>query len=265
MAADALRLPGRRKPASRGRLYSQSDTIIIGRVLGTSALGAYRLAISLATAPADKVVYLIMRVYRTSLFAKVQKDRALMKRYFLFISDALALITFPLICGLIVVAPEAVTITLGPQWQSAVPPIKWLAAYTALRPLNTLASQILISLHFTSFCMWMTLFASAIMPVAFFFAAPHGTATVAMMWLAMSPFILISSVIKLFRELSCTIWEYLVLMGPPSLASLAMVLAVMGVKQWLIPVGTRTSWSLCYQIVAGGITYAAILGASSAL
>ena len=237
--------------------YSQSDTIIIGRVLGTSALGAYRMAMSIGTAPADKVVLLIMRV-TGPLFSKVQGNTALMKRYFLFISDALAWITFPLIAGIIVVAPEVVTL-LGPQWMAAIAPLKWLATYTLLRPLGTLTGQMLISLRFASFGMWMTLFGAVVMPAAFSVAAFHGTDMVALMWLAMSPLVLFPIVLKVFRAIRCTVWEYLAIMGPPAFAALGMILVVISVKRWLIPIGISNIRSLVYQVAAGGISYSVIL------
>ncbi len=238
--------------------YSQSDAIIIGRVLGQTALGTYRMAMNLASAPAEKVGLLIMRV-TGPLFSRVQKDEAMVKRYFLFISDGLALIIFPLVFGLLVVAPELVTVVLGPQWKSAIVPMQWLAAYMALRTLSSLMNQVLISLRFASYSMWMSLFTSAVMVVAFIIAAPHGASAVAMMWLVMSPVVLLPPALKLFRALHCTFWEYLVLLSPAAISSLAMALAALGVKRWLIPVDVSTRLSLIGQIALGGLVYASVL------
>jgi teichuronic acid exporter len=238
--------------------YSQSDAIIIGRVLGQTALGTYRLAMNIASAPAEKVGMLIMRV-TGPLFSRVQKDESLVKRYFLFISDGLALIIFPLAFGLVVVAPDVVTVVLGPQWKSAIVPMQWLAAYMAFRTLNSLMTQVLISLRFASYSMWMSLFTSAVMVIAFLIAAPHGASAVAMMWLLMSPIVLLPPALKLFGVLHCTFWEYLRLLSPATLASLAVALAAISVKRWLIPNHASAVWSLVSQIAAGGLVYAAVL------
>src|SRR5205814_7165418 len=133
--------------------YSQADGIVVGRMLGDSALGTYRVAMSLASAPAEKVGMLIMRV-TGPLFARVQEDLALVRRYFLFITDGLALVIFPLVFGLIVVAPELVRTMLGAKWADAIVPMQWLAIFMTLRTLNTLMSQVLTSLRFTTFLMW---------------------------------------------------------------------------------------------------------------
>ena len=52
--------------------YNQSDSIIVGRMLGESALGSYRVALNLASAPAEKIGTLVMRV-TGPMFAKVQE------------------------------------------------------------------------------------------------------------------------------------------------------------------------------------------------
>ena len=237
--------------------YSQADTIIIGRVLGQSALGAYRMAISMASVPSDRISMLIMRV-TGPLFARVQTDLTLLRRYFLFISDALALVNFPLVFGLIVVAPDIVQV-LGPQWKTAVVPMQWLAAYMVLRTLSTLMGQVLISLHFATFTMWMSIFTSIVMPVAFYVAAHRDAGTVAMTWLLMSPITLLPLAFKLFRALRCGFGEYLTVLSPAIIASLAMTLAVLGVRHWLIPDTCPAAWRLVIQTVTGGSVYAGTL------
>ena len=237
--------------------YSQADGIIVGRMLGEAALGTYRLAMSLASAPAEKIGMLIMRV-TGPLFARVQDDMSLVRRYFLFISDGLALAIFPLVFGLIVVAPELVRTMLGPKWVEAIVPMQWLAAFMTLRTLNSLMTQVLTSLRFTTFLMWMSLFTFVLMPFSFFIAAHWGTGAVAAAWLITSPFTMLPPAVKLFREVHCSIREYLVILSPAIAGSAVLVCAVIGVKHF-IPAGWPPSWSLVLQIVTGGLCYATTL------
>ena len=237
--------------------YSQADGIIVGRMLGEAALGTYRLAMSLASAPAEKIGMLIMRV-TGPLFARVQDDKSLVRRYFLFISDGLALAIFPLVFGLIVVAPELVRTMLGPKWSEAVVPMQWLAAFMTLRTLNSLMTQVLTSLRFTTFLMWMSLFTFALMPFSFFVAAHWGTGVVAAAWLVTSPFTMLPPAVKLFREVHCSIREYLVILSPAIAGSVVLVGAVIGVKHF-IPAAWPASWSLVLQVVTGGLCYAGTL------
>jgi PST family polysaccharide transporter len=237
--------------------YSLADSVIVGRMLGPSALGTYRLAIDLASAPAEKIGLLIMRV-TGPLFARVQQDLGLVRRYFLFISDALALTIFPLVFGLAAVAPEAVTVILGPKWAAAIVPLQWLAAFMALRSLNALVTQVLTSLRFTTFLMWISLFTFTVMPASFIVAAHWGTSAVAAAWIVMSPLTILPPAVKLFRALRCGFREYLAVLTPALAAAAAMLCAVFGLR-WVLPAGWPPVWTLTVKVAAGGAAYAGIL------
>jgi teichuronic acid exporter len=238
--------------------YSQADAVIVGRMLGKSSLGVYRLAISLASAPAEKISLLIMRV-TGPLFARVQDDQALVRRYFLFISDALALSVFPLVFGLAVVAPDAVTVILGPKWAEAIVPIQWLAAFMTVRTLNALMTQVLTSLRQTTFLLWMSIFTFVVMPCSFFVASHWGASAVAASWIIMAPLTMIPPAVKLFRSIHCTVWEYLRILAPPLIGSVVMAGVVLALRIWALPPGWPALWRLTIEVAAGGATYAGIL------
>lgn len=238
--------------------YSQADGVIVGRMLGQSSLGVYRLAISLASAPSDKIATLIMRV-AGPLFARVQDDRSLVRRYFLFISDALALSVFPLVFGLAIVAPEAVTVILGPKWSGAIMPIQWLAASMALRTLSFLVNQVLTSLRFTTFLMWISIVTFVVMPLSFVVGAHWGTTAVAAAWVIMAPVTMLPPAVKLFRTIGCTVRAYLTILSAPVAGSAVMLCAVFALKTWALPAAWPTAWRLTIEAATGGVVYAGIL------
>ncbi len=240
-----------------GTAYLQADGIIVGRMLGESALGTYRLAMSLASAPAEKIAMLIMRV-TGPLFARVQDDPKLVRRYFLFISDALALSVFPLVLGLTVVAPDVVTVVLGPKWQAAIVPMQWLAIFMALRTMNTLMTQVLTSLRYTTFLLWMSILSFAVMPASFILAAHWGTSAVSAMWIAAAPITLLPPAVKLFRAIRTSWREYIGILLPAIVSSSVMLLVVFAVRT-VIPRHWPHQWSLAIQIAVGGLAYAGVL------
>lgn len=238
--------------------YSQADVVIVGRLLGPAALGTYRLAIDVASAPAEKVGMLIMRV-TGPLFARVQADKALTRRYFLFISDALALSIFPLAFGLGMVAPQAIPAVFGPQkWNLAIVPVQWLAAYTTFRALNALMNQVLTSLRYTAFLLWVSVFTFVLMPASFYVAAHWGIGAVAATWVIMSPLTFLPPAVKLFRSIQCGVREYFAVLAPALAGSAAMVCAVFLVRRTL-PAGWPATWILVVEIAVGGAAYVAIL------
>jgi PST family polysaccharide transporter len=240
--------------------YSQMDGIVIGRLLGESSLGAYRLAMNFASAPSEKIAMLLMRV-TGPLFARIQDDSAMMKRYLLNLSDLLALTIFPLCTGLVLVAPEAVEVILGPKWAAVALPMQWLAAFMALRNLNSLMSQLLTSLRLTGFLTWMSALTLVVLPVAFYFAAPHGTGAVAAAWLVMSPVTLWPVAVKLFRRIDCGVVEYFRVLAPALIGSTVMAAAVIALRFGL-PAQWPATASLGAQVATGGIVYCLVLWAT---
>jgi teichuronic acid exporter len=238
--------------------YTQADGLIIGRMLGDSALGAYQMAMMVASAPAEKIGQLIMRV-AGPLFARIQEDRALVRRYFLFITDALALAIFPLVFGLAVVAPEMVHVVLTDKWQPAILPLEWLAIFTALRTMNNLMTQVLTSLRFTTFSLWISILSVVILPVSFVIAAHWGTAAVAATWTLTAPLLMLPPALKLFREIKCSVWDYARILAPALAGSTAMICGVLILKKTILPSAWPPAWRLSLEVAAGGIIYGSIL------
>jgi O-antigen/teichoic acid export membrane protein len=238
--------------------YDQSDAILVGRMLGSASLGSYRFAINVASIPAEKIGTLIMRV-AGPLFARIQADHTSSRRYFLALTETLALMIFPLGFGIALVAPELVETVLGPKWSGAVGPMQLLAVFLSLRDLRALNSQILTSQRKTGFVLWIMIVNFLVMPPAFYFASRWGSTAIAATWLVTSPLTILPTAIKTLRTIHCKAREYLWVLAVPFLGSAAMAAAVLAVKAWLIPPAWPVAWRLIAEVASGGLMYAAVL------
>lgn len=239
-------------------VYLLSDGVIVGRVLGDAALGTYQLAMNIASAPADKIGLLIMRV-TGPLFARVQDDLGLVRRYLKIVSEALSLSILPLLLGLTVLAPEAVQIVLGPKWASAAGPIRWLALFAGLRSLATLMTQVLTSKRYTRFTMLVSLFGFVLMPSAFLVASRWGTEAVAASWVILAPFTVLPLVIKVLHVIQLRYREYLGAITPAIAASAAMVVVLLALRWWGSGVSGPAILKFSAEIAAGGAVYGGVL------
>lgn len=237
--------------------YAQADAIVVGRTMGSGVLGAYRLAVNLASAPAEKIGTLVMRV-ATPLFAKVQSDTGMVRRYFLIFTDTLALGICPLMLGLSMVAPDFTSFVLGPKWAATAAPLRWLALYVVLRTMNTLMGQVLTSLRHTRFVMWISLLTAAVMVTSFLIAARWGPGAVAAAWLVMAPITIAPLAVRLFRAIGLSSREYGNVLAPALVGSAAMAAAVLAVAAWL-PGHLQTSLRLGLQVAVGMVVYCTIL------
>ena len=238
--------------------YAMSDGVIVGRMLGGAALGAYQMAMALANAPAEKIGLLVMRV-TGPLFARVQKDDELVRRYVRIISESLSLSVFPMLLGLAVVAPDAVRVLLGPKWNAVVGPIRWLAVFMCARTLSTLFAQVLNSLRHTRFNMCVSLVSFLVMPAAFFVASRWGTTAVAASWLLLSPVTVFSLAAKLLGAIRLRYRDYLGVLAPALAGCAVMVAAALAVHAGVGILGVPAIARLSVQVASGGAAYLGFL------
>jgi O-antigen/teichoic acid export membrane protein len=257
-----------RKPVEMGRhvaisriaaaAYAASDMIVIGRVMGETVLGTYRMAFTLASAPAEKVSQLLMRT-ASPLFANVMDDLPLVRRYYLIISELLSLGVLPLMVGLAIVAPQAVVLILGEKWVAATGPVQWLGLYMIVRVLGVLAEQVLVSQRLTRFTMRMSILSFSIMPPVFFLAAHwKGADGVAAAWITLSPVTILPLLIILLRSIKLSYREYASALLPAVAGSAVMCLAVLGITSKL-PSSWPVQARLAVQIFTGGAVYAGFI------
>jgi len=235
--------------------YTQSDGIVVGRVLGAPALGTYQMALTLATAPAEKISTLIMRA-AGPLFAKIQKEEALVRRYFLIILEAMALTVLPAMLGLALVAPDAIAAVLGSKWSAASAPLFWLALFVIVRTASVLCDQVLVSLRHTRFTMNMSLLNLAVMPAAFLAASHWGLNVVAASWLVLSPITILPMIVKLARCANCSFREMTGALMPALAGSAALLVAVSIVREWH---SSSAYVRLAAEILAGAGSYGLVV------
>ena len=97
---------------------SRVDNMVIGAVLGTTALGLYNRAYSLARIPSDQFADSIGPLLLGAL-ARIQDDVAASRRQWFKAVAAIALVTWPFLVALLVSGPAMITLLYGAAWQGA--------------------------------------------------------------------------------------------------------------------------------------------------
>lgn len=234
-------------------MYSDSDFIIVGKVLGEATLGVYKVAWILSTSPVQKVSELVTRV-TPSVFSAVQNDKAALRRYVLRITEALSLAVFPLATGLCLVADDFVIVALGQKWIGAITPLRILGFYVSFRTINTILPQVLTVIGETKFGMRNGIFAVILMPTAFLIGSHWGMAGVACGWLVAYPLVAIPVYVVLFRRIELHPRQYLEAIWPALTAALVMSVAVIAVR-WALPSGWSPVARLIPQAAIGAAVY----------
>ncbi len=127
---------------------TQIDILITGRLLGSTSLGVYAVARSLASLPIDKLA-MVVKPVGLPAFARLQDDPAQAVAYLGKSMRILALLSFPVFVGMSAVAPVLVRVVLGASWTRAVVPLSILALGMTLRPAGLFLSPLLLGFgHF---------------------------------------------------------------------------------------------------------------------
>lgn len=239
--------------------YSTADMIIVGRLLGTAALGAYTLAWVLASVALERIASLLGRV-APAIIAAVQSKPALLRRYVYAITEGLAIVTMPICLGVAVTADLIVPVVLGPSWLAAIAPMQLLALYAAVRCLAVVLPQVLI---FTGrpgqSTRYNVLALVLLVPLFLMGASRMGTTGVAWVWvLAYPPIVALTYLRDLRREIGLTAKGYGGALWPAASASLVMVAAV-AITRSLIPAGDPSLGSLLAAVAAGALAYVAVV------
>jgi O-antigen/teichoic acid export membrane protein len=119
-------------------LQVNGDRFLIGRYLGTTALGTYAVAYNTMLVPASKIGGPLQRVFSPA-FSRMQEEPERIAAAWARVVRVIGLVALPSLGGLVVVAPDFVPVVLGSQWKDAVPVVQilaWVGIIQAVQALN---------------------------------------------------------------------------------------------------------------------------------
>lgn len=238
--------------------YSSFDALVVGKRLGSSALGAYTMATSIAMAPINQVTQLISRV-APSIISAVADDAAAVRRYILRISEAQAFVVFPAAVGLALVADSLVVGLIGAKWMEAVNPMRVLAFGATLRCLGPLLAQVVIFTGHPEQNTRINLISAVVFPLAFLIGSswgPTGVAIASVLAFFLVEFPLFLHYASRAADLSPR--TYFAALGPATLCTFAMVVGVLGIRTVLSEPATLPG--LFVQAGVGAVVYLAAVG-----
>lgn len=109
-------------------IWSNLDYVIVGRLLGDTALGVYTLAYRLP----EMLILSVWRVLGAAIFpffSSIQQLPDLLRKGFLATIRYSQIVVVPLCVGLFITAGPAVEVLFGEQWRGAIPVLRLLAVF----------------------------------------------------------------------------------------------------------------------------------------
>ena len=113
------------------------DNLLIGKFLGLSPLGFYNLAYRLLLFPISNISRVIGQVMFPSL-SVIQNDKSKVCHAYMKATRYIATVTFPLMIGILIVAPQFIRVIFGPQWERSIFLVQILALVSLIQSIGTL-------------------------------------------------------------------------------------------------------------------------------
>lgn len=207
-----------------------ADNLLIGRFLGAEALGYYSLAYRLMLYPIQNIASVVGRVMFPVL-SQIQDDDAAFRQVYLKAARSIALITFPLMTGVMALSAPFILTFFGEQWRPVILLLTILSPIGMAQSVGTTVGAIYQAKGRTDALFRWGLLSGAMALCAFVIGLQWGVVGVATAYAiavalyAYPSFKIPFAFIQLrFRTFMAALW-------PPFLCSLLMGLVLFGVKQ----------------------------------
>jgi len=237
--------------------YRNGDNLLVGKFFGSAALGIYARAYGLMLMPLNQITYVVSRVMFPAL-SRIQDDKERIRNIYLRSIAMIALVTFPLMSGLFVVADQFVLAIYGPAWSGVAPILRIFCILGMFQSIST-GGWIFQSQGRTDWMFWWgsasALLSIAAMLVGVWIGSPLAVAAclvVTGILLMPAGFIIPGKLIGMrLRDVVRSVWAVL------ACASL-MACAV-----WVLGAGLPSSWPpwalLSLQVTFGVLAYGLLI------
>jgi len=233
------------------------DYLLIGRYLGAEQLGIYTIAYQLVVIPVTRVNPVLTKV-AFPVFARRQDDPAALRRGFGELIELVALVTFPLLVGLGVVAPVAVPAIFGPNWEPSVVLVQILVVMGLFMCLSNPLGSALLAKGRADIGFWLNVANTAVVVPVLWVAVRWGTAAVAWGHTVIALLLFLVELWIVYRILAMGWKSYLARLVRPAATTAAMAVAVAVAYLLVARTDLRPIVQLIPLVVLGGVVYVAV-------
>lgn len=212
------------------------DNLLVGRFLGSVALGVYAVAYNVMFLPLARITRPISQVV-FSAFAKLQHDPARLREGWLRGNRIAAAVNVPAFLGMAVVAPDFVPVVLGQKWHAAVPVLQLLSIAGVMQSFQSLNWSTVQATGRAEVMLRFRLFSTPMTLAAFAVGLHWGVVGVAGLFAASRLIGLAVNTVVTCRVLGCPTWLAVRRHADVAAVALAMAAAVYAIRLGLVGAG----------------------------
>lgn len=126
-------------------LFRQGDDIVVGKLLGAGSLGLYTAAYKISTLPITEVADVVSRV-TFPVYSKIAGDKMRLRKAFTKTALSVFVLVIPFSLAIFLFSKQIVLVLLGNNWLAAVPVLKVLAIFGALKAVSNSVNPLLLAM-----------------------------------------------------------------------------------------------------------------------
>jgi len=236
-----------------------ADYLLIGRVLGAGPLGLYTLAYRLMLFPISNLSGVLGQALFPA-FSRLQSETERLSNAYLKSCRYIALVTFPLMAGMSLMAREVILVVYGPRWEEAATALRFLALVGTFQPMISLYGSVILAQGFANWFFRWGVVVSTVMVMSFAIGLRWGIAGVAACYLLAQVLTTIIGLPILFRKGGTPLDQFVAVLRLPAFATLGMIALVLIAKavlrQWD---ANSNEVTLITCVAVGAVGYVGIL------
>jgi lipopolysaccharide exporter len=234
-------------------LLNEGDDVVLGKMLGVTALGLYQMAYRISNLPATEITHLISRV-SFPVYSKLQDDLRKLREAYLQTLQVTTFISMPLAIGIATMAKPLTQVLLGSHWLPMVPAVQLLAFWGLVRSIGATFGPLFLAVGKPQFATRLQLgklliLGALIYPLTVRWGMEGTSLAVVLNGLVINPM----GGYLVTRELRVKGQEYVKLLSFPLYGSFFMFLVLFLFNQFVFV--TPTPFSFVLSVVIGLLTY----------
>ncbi len=231
-----------------------ADNFLIGRFLGSPALGVYNLAYKIMLYPLDNISRVLLRILFPA-FAQIKDDNERFRKIYLRIIFFIALVSFPIMAGLVATAQTLVPVLFGEKWQKLDLLLMILAPVGMIQSIVTTTGSIYMAKGNTKKLMKIGLISTVVTVLFFVVGLPFGIEGIAFSYL-LSNFIMLYPVLKIsWDQIDLSVNRGIIEVLPILIISIIMGIGVVLVGKIIDSLFSYAILKLAIMVLSGILIY----------
>lgn len=231
------------------------DNLMVGRFLGSAALGAYAVAFNLMFLPIARIISPIQLALFPA-FSRWQDDHSQIADLWLRVLRVVGAVFIPAMLGFIVVAPDFVDVVLGQKWLAAVPVLQLLGAVALAQGIALVGQRVLAAVDKTETLIRFAVFNTVALIGAIALGLQWGLVGVSVCYAAVAVPLQMFYVWLTARAVSVRFRDVARILLGVTIASGVMVACCLLLRSYLVSIDLAAPARLAAVAAAGALVYA---------